>query len=120
MGGRGVSPAAPALDLLPAPSVSGRAASLLPGGAGSPPQALPTLCAMAALGSAKAALQVTEVLETILSRCVGPEGRQVLCTKPTGEVLISRSGGCLLEALHLEHPIARYPRRTFPARNSVP
>ncbi|XP_004752435.1 Bardet-Biedl syndrome 10 protein isoform X1 [Mustela putorius furo] len=62
---------------------------------------------MAALGSAKAALQVTEVLETILSRCLGPEGRQVLCTKPTGEVLISRSGGCLLEALHLEHPIAR-------------
>ncbi|XP_021534233.1 Bardet-Biedl syndrome 10 protein [Neomonachus schauinslandi] len=62
---------------------------------------------MAAVGSAKAALQVAEVLETIVSCCVGPEGRQVLCTKPTGEVLISRDGGCLLEALHLEHPIAR-------------
>lgn len=68
---------------------------------------------MAAVGSAKVALQVAEVLETIVSCCVGPEGRQVLCTKPTGEVLISRDGGCLLEALHLEHPIARYRRPTF-------
>lgn len=68
---------------------------------------------MAAEGSAKAALQVAEVLEAIVSCCLGPEGRQVLCTKPTGEVLISRDGGCLLEALHLEHPIARYPCPTF-------
>ncbi|XP_062059165.1 Bardet-Biedl syndrome 10 protein isoform X1 [Lepus europaeus] len=62
---------------------------------------------MAAAGSVKAALQVAEVLETIVSRCMGPEGRQVLCTKPTGEVLLSRDGGRLLQALHLEHPIAR-------------
>lgn len=62
---------------------------------------------MAAAGSVKAALQVAEVLETIVSGCVGPEGRQVLCTKPTGEVLLSRDGGRLLEALHLEHPLAR-------------
>ncbi|EHB18185.1 Bardet-Biedl syndrome 10 protein-like protein [Heterocephalus glaber] len=53
------------------------------------------------------ALQVAEVLEAIVSRCVGPEGRQVLCTKPTGEVLLSRDGGRVLEALHLDHPIAR-------------
>ncbi|KAG8513930.1 Bardet-Biedl syndrome 10 protein, partial [Galemys pyrenaicus] len=53
------------------------------------------------------ALQVAEVLETIVSGCLGPDGRQVLCTKPTGEVLLSRDGGRLLEALHLEHPIAR-------------
>ncbi|XP_008057979.1 Bardet-Biedl syndrome 10 protein [Carlito syrichta] len=64
-------------------------------------------CSMVAAGSAKAALQVAEVLEAIVSRCVGPEGRQVLCTKPTGEVLLSRDGGRLLEVLHLEHPIAR-------------
>ena len=57
------------------------------------------------------ALHVAEVLETIVSGCLGPEGRQVLCTKPTGEVLLSRDGGCLLKALHLEHPVARYPRR---------
>ncbi|XP_006142914.2 Bardet-Biedl syndrome 10 protein isoform X2 [Tupaia chinensis] len=62
---------------------------------------------MAALASMKVALQVAEVLEAIVSCCVGPEGRQVLCTKPTGEVLLSRDGGRLLEALHLEHPIAR-------------
>ncbi|XP_016054949.1 PREDICTED: Bardet-Biedl syndrome 10 protein [Miniopterus natalensis] len=62
---------------------------------------------MAAAGSVKVALQVAEVLETILSCCVGPEGRQVLCTKPTGEVLLSRDGGRLLAALHLEHPVAR-------------
>ncbi|EAW97323.1 Bardet-Biedl syndrome 10 [Homo sapiens] len=65
------------------------------------------LSSMAAAGSVKAALQVAEVLEAIVSCCVGPEGRQVLCTKPTGEVLLSRNGGRLLEALHLEHPIAR-------------
>ncbi|XP_049739892.1 Bardet-Biedl syndrome 10 protein [Elephas maximus indicus] len=62
---------------------------------------------MAAAASVKAALQVAEVLESIVSNCVGPEGRQVLCTKPTGEVLLSRDGGRLLEALHLDHPIAR-------------
>lgn len=50
---------------------------------------------------------MAEVLEDIAERCVGPEGGQVLCTKPTGEVLLSRDGGCLLEALHLEHPLAR-------------
>ncbi|KAK1340899.1 hypothetical protein QTO34_017296 [Cnephaeus nilssonii] len=62
---------------------------------------------MAAAGSVKAALQVAQALETIVSGCVGPEGRQVLCTKPTGEVLLSRDGGRLLAALHLEHPLAR-------------
>ncbi|XP_003783448.1 Bardet-Biedl syndrome 10 protein [Otolemur garnettii] len=62
---------------------------------------------MAAAGSVRAALQVAEVLETIVSCCVGPEGRQVLCTKPTGEVLLTRDGGRLLEALRLDHPIAR-------------
>ncbi|KAL1775525.1 Bardet-Biedl syndrome 10 protein [Sigmodon hispidus] len=62
---------------------------------------------MASLGSVTVALRVAEVLETIVSRCVGPEGGLVLCTKPTGEVLLSRDGGRLLEALHLEHPLAR-------------
>ncbi|XP_061060929.1 Bardet-Biedl syndrome 10 protein isoform X6 [Eubalaena glacialis] len=62
---------------------------------------------MAAAGSVRAALQVAEVLETVVSCCLGPEGRQVLCTKPTGEVLLSRDGGRLLKSLHLEHPIAR-------------
>ncbi|XP_036312487.1 Bardet-Biedl syndrome 10 protein [Pipistrellus kuhlii] len=62
---------------------------------------------MAAEGAVKAALQVAQALETIVSGCVGPEGRQVLCTKPTGEVLLSRDGGRLLAALHLEHPLAR-------------
>ncbi|XP_052020818.1 Bardet-Biedl syndrome 10 protein [Apodemus sylvaticus] len=62
---------------------------------------------MASQGSVTAALRVAEVLEDIANRCVGPEGGQVLCTKATGEVLLSRDGGCLLEALHLEHPLAR-------------
>ncbi|XP_004700493.1 Bardet-Biedl syndrome 10 protein [Echinops telfairi] len=62
---------------------------------------------MAAAGSVKAALQVAEVLESIVSKCVGPGGQQVLCTKSTGEVLLSRDGGRLLQALHVEHPIAR-------------
>lgn len=62
---------------------------------------------MASPGSVTAALRVAEVLEAIANRCVGPEGGLVLCTKPTGEVLLSRDGGRLLEALHLEHPLAR-------------
>lgn len=63
---------------------------------------------MASPGSVTAALRVAEALEAIANRCVGPEGGLVLCTKPTGEVLLSRDGGRLLEALHLEHPLARY------------
>lgn len=63
---------------------------------------------MAAAGGALAALRVAEVLDALVSGCVGPEGRQILCTKPTGEVLLSRQGGRLFEALHLEHPLARY------------
>ncbi|XP_060047334.1 Bardet-Biedl syndrome 10 protein [Erinaceus europaeus] len=62
---------------------------------------------MAVSLSVKEALRVVEVLETIVSSCVGPEGRQVLCTKPTGEVMLSRDGGRLLGSLHLEHPTAR-------------
>ncbi|KAM6214954.1 BBSome complex assembly protein BBS10 [Rhynchocyon petersi] len=62
---------------------------------------------MSATASVKVALQVAEVLESIVSNCLGPEGRLVLCTKPTGEVLLCRDGGRLLEALHLEHPVAR-------------
>ncbi|XP_048215219.1 Bardet-Biedl syndrome 10 protein [Perognathus longimembris pacificus] len=62
---------------------------------------------MAAPASVRTALRVAEALESIVSRCLGPDGRQVLCTKPTGEVLLSRDGGRLLAALHLEHPIAR-------------
>ncbi|XP_005358131.1 Bardet-Biedl syndrome 10 protein [Microtus ochrogaster] len=62
---------------------------------------------MGSPGSVTAALRVAEVLEAIANRCVGPEGGLVLCTKPTGEVLLSRDGGRLLEALHLEHPLAR-------------
>ncbi|XP_012878552.1 PREDICTED: Bardet-Biedl syndrome 10 protein [Dipodomys ordii] len=62
---------------------------------------------MAVPASVKTALRVAQVLESIVSRCLGPDGRQVLCTKPTGEVLLSRDGGRLLAALRLEHPIAR-------------
>ncbi|XP_006871687.1 PREDICTED: Bardet-Biedl syndrome 10 protein homolog [Chrysochloris asiatica] len=71
------------------------------------PEVIETGMAMPAVGSVKLALQVAEVLESIVSKCMGPEGQQVLCTKSTGEVLLSRDGGRLLEALHLEHPIAR-------------
>ncbi|XP_036614652.1 Bardet-Biedl syndrome 10 protein [Trichosurus vulpecula] len=58
-------------------------------------------------GGVGAALQAAEVLESIVSSCLGPEGRQVLCTKPTGDVLFSRDGGRLLEALNVGHPVAR-------------
>ncbi|XP_020824552.1 BBSome complex assembly protein BBS10 [Phascolarctos cinereus] len=65
------------------------------------------MAATTTAGGLGAALQAAEVLESIVSGCVGPEGRQVLYTKPTGDVLFSRDGGHLLEALNVEHPLAR-------------
>ena len=108
-------PSCPGFRLFPAFSASGRA-WFRPGGRGvlrGATRTGRTRWAMAAAGSVKAALQVAEVLETIMSCCVGPEGRQVLCTRPTGEVLLSRDGGRLLQALHLDHPVARYPPSTL-------
>ncbi|KAL4659568.1 Bardet-Biedl syndrome 10 protein-like [Arapaima gigas] len=52
-------------------------------------------------------LQVAEALEVIVCRCVGPRGGQVMFTKDTGEVLITRHGSRMLTALLLDHPIAR-------------
>ncbi|XP_074082286.1 BBSome complex assembly protein BBS10-like [Macrotis lagotis] len=60
-----------------------------------------------ALGGLGVALQAAEALENVVSGCVGPEGRQVLCTKPTGDVLLSRDGGRILGALNVAHPLAR-------------
>ncbi|XP_068950921.1 Bardet-Biedl syndrome 10 protein [Petaurus breviceps papuanus] len=65
------------------------------------------MAATTTAGGIGPALQAAEVLESIVSGCLGPEGRQVLCTKPTGDVLFSRDGGRLLEALNVEHPVAR-------------
>uniref|UniRef100_A0A3Q4HVY1 Bardet-Biedl syndrome 10 protein homolog n=1 Tax=Neolamprologus brichardi TaxID=32507 RepID=A0A3Q4HVY1_NEOBR len=47
------------------------------------------------------------VLEAVILRSFGPEGGQVLFTRDTGQVLLSRSGTRILTALHLEHPFAR-------------
>ncbi|XP_074126925.1 BBSome complex assembly protein BBS10 isoform X2 [Sminthopsis crassicaudata] len=66
-----------------------------------------TTVAIMTAGGVGAALQAAEVLENIVGDCVGPEGRQVLCTKPTGDVLFSRDGGRLLETLNVENPVAR-------------
>ncbi|KAM8972819.1 BBSome complex assembly protein BBS10 isoform 2-T2 [Pelodytes ibericus] len=52
-------------------------------------------------------LQVAESLENILCRCFGPNGRHVLFTKATGELLITKDGRKVLECLLLQHPIAR-------------
>nr|XP_046250552.1 Bardet-Biedl syndrome 10 protein [Scatophagus argus]XP_046250553.1 Bardet-Biedl syndrome 10 protein [Scatophagus argus]XP_046250554.1 Bardet-Biedl syndrome 10 protein [Scatophagus argus] len=52
-------------------------------------------------------LQTVCVLESVVLRCFGPEGGQVLFTRDTGQVMLSRSGMRILSALHLEHPLAR-------------
>ncbi|XP_069775612.1 Bardet-Biedl syndrome 10 protein isoform X2 [Narcine bancroftii] len=52
-------------------------------------------------------VHVAESLESVVARCYGPLGGQVLFTKATGELLLTRDGSCILEALLLDHPIAR-------------
>ncbi|XP_014838548.1 PREDICTED: Bardet-Biedl syndrome 10 protein isoform X1 [Poecilia mexicana] len=52
-------------------------------------------------------LQAVSALESIVLRSFGPEGGQVLFTRDTGQVMVSRSGKRILTALHLDHPLAR-------------
>uniref|UniRef100_A0A1A8FBX2 Bardet-Biedl syndrome 10 n=3 Tax=Nothobranchius korthausae TaxID=1143690 RepID=A0A1A8FBX2_9TELE len=55
----------------------------------------------------KNVLQTVCALESVILRSFGPEGGQVLFTRDTGQVMLSRSGARILTALHLEHPLAR-------------
>ncbi|XP_062277116.1 Bardet-Biedl syndrome 10 protein [Scomber scombrus] len=55
----------------------------------------------------KHVLQTVCALEAVVVRCFGPEGGQVLFTRDTGQVMLSRSGTRILTALQLEHPLAR-------------
>ncbi|XP_047245909.1 Bardet-Biedl syndrome 10 protein isoform X2 [Girardinichthys multiradiatus] len=55
----------------------------------------------------KHVVQLVSALESIVLRSFGPEGGQVLFTRDTGQVMLSRSGKRILSALHLEHPLAR-------------
>lgn len=52
-------------------------------------------------------LQVTQALEAVLVPCFGPFGGQVLFTRDTGDVLITRDGQRILSSLRLDHPVAR-------------
>lgn len=52
-------------------------------------------------------LQTVSVLESVVLRSFGPVGGQVLFTRDTGQVMLSRSGTYILSALQLEHPVAR-------------
>uniref|UniRef100_A0A3P9K2R1 Bardet-Biedl syndrome 10 n=1 Tax=Oryzias latipes TaxID=8090 RepID=A0A3P9K2R1_ORYLA len=52
-------------------------------------------------------LEIVSALEAVVLRSFGPEGGQVLFTRDTGQAMLSRSGACILSALHLEHPLAR-------------
>ena len=52
-------------------------------------------------------LQVTQALEAVLGPCFGPSGGQVLFTRDTGDVLITRDGQRILSSLRLDHPVAR-------------
>lgn len=51
--------------------------------------------------------QIVCVLESVILRCFGPDGGQVLFIRDTGQAMLSRSGSRVLSALRLEHPLAR-------------
>ncbi|XP_056138464.1 Bardet-Biedl syndrome 10 protein [Lampris incognitus] len=55
----------------------------------------------------KRVLQAVSALEAVVLRSFGPDGGQVLFTRDTGQVMLSRNGTRTLTALRLEHPIAR-------------
>ncbi|CAI5779015.1 Bardet-Biedl syndrome 10 protein [Podarcis lilfordi] len=51
--------------------------------------------------------QEAAALAAVVQGSVGPRGGHVLLTRPTGEVLLSRDGRRVLEALNVESPTAR-------------
>lgn len=51
--------------------------------------------------------QIVCVLESVILRCFGPDGGQVLFIRDTGQAMLSRTGSQILSALRLEHPLAR-------------
>lgn len=51
--------------------------------------------------------QIVGVLESVILRCFGPDGGQVLFIRDTGQAMLTRSGSQILSALRLEHPLAR-------------
>ncbi|KAJ3596071.1 hypothetical protein NHX12_002480 [Muraenolepis orangiensis] len=55
----------------------------------------------------KHVLQTVCVLEAVVLRSFGPDGGQVLFTRDTGQLMLSRSGKRILTALRLDHPLAR-------------
>ena len=55
----------------------------------------------------KHVVQTVCVLEAVILRSFGPDGGQVLFTRDTGQLMLSRSGKQILTALRLDHPLAR-------------
>lgn len=51
--------------------------------------------------------QIVCALESVVLRCFGPDGGQVLFVRDTGQPMLSRCGSRILSALRLEHPLAR-------------
>lgn len=51
--------------------------------------------------------QEAAALAGVVRGSLGPHGGQVLLTRPTGEVLLSRDGRRVLEALNVDSPTAR-------------
>ncbi|XP_062317657.1 Bardet-Biedl syndrome 10 protein [Osmerus eperlanus] len=52
-------------------------------------------------------LQTVSVLEAVILRSFGPDGGQLLFTRDSGQVMLTRHGTRILTALRLEHPLAR-------------
>ncbi|CAL8355553.1 unnamed protein product [Lota lota] len=52
-------------------------------------------------------VQTVCVLEGVILRSFGPDGGQVLFTRDTGQLMLSRSGKHILTSLQLDHPLAR-------------
>uniref|UniRef100_A0A670Y354 Bardet-Biedl syndrome 10 n=1 Tax=Pseudonaja textilis TaxID=8673 RepID=A0A670Y354_PSETE len=58
-------------------------------------------------GQAEKAIREAAALAGVVRGSLGPHGGQVLLTRPTGEVLLSRDGRRVLEALNVDSPTAR-------------
>ncbi|CAL9695339.1 unnamed protein product [Knipowitschia caucasica] len=52
-------------------------------------------------------VQTVGVLQAVVLRAFGPHGGQVLFTRDTGHLMLSRDGVRVLNALRLDHPLAR-------------
>lgn len=78
--------------------------------AGLPALRFPAAVAMSCRPEPGRLAQEAAALAGAVRGALGPRGGRALLVRPTGQALLTRDGRCLLEALSLEPPTARYRR----------